>query len=365
MMKFAKTFLLAAFLIFFIGMGSKVFAQTQTIIEPKAENFIYFIDNSGSMMFDYQDLGKKATLSRDLLLAINDEVPELEADFGVYTYQLQFRSDAPAMQYLAVGEFDRQAIQNAITAIPTDFDAFGRRTPFGSGLMELDKTITGLQDRIAVVTVTDGESNIGPHPKGVMQDMYAKYGDRICFHFISLAQSADELALVDELAGLNPCSVKADASELVENFVRADFIKDVFYDTREITLAPEPRPEPIITPPAPVEEEVIVFSNITFDFDKAVIRPEYRDILREAAQIIKDRPETTVLIEGHTCNIGPAEYNMGLSQRRAQSVSDFLEAEGVSGNRLETIGYGLTRPRFDNNTREGRALNRRVEMQLQ
>ena len=358
MMKFAKTFLLAAFLIFFISMGSNGFAQTQTIIEPKAENFIYFIDNSGSMMFDYQDLGKKATLSRDLLLAINDEVPELEADFGVYTY-------APYIQYLGVTGFDRQAIESAINSIPTDFDAFGRRTPFGSGLIELDKTITGLQDRIAVVTVTDGESNIGPRPQGVMQDMYAKYGDRICFHFISLAQSADELALVDELAGMNPCSVKADASELVENFVRADFIKDVFYDTREITLAPEPRPEPVITPPAPVEEEVIVFSNITFDFDKAVIRPEYREILREAAQIIQGRPGVNVHVEGHTCNIGPAEYNMGLSQRRAQSVADFLAEEGVSANRLQTRGYGLTSPRFTNDTREGRSLNRRVEMNLQ
>lgn len=140
----------------------------------------------------------------------------------------------------------------------------------------------------------------------------------------------------------------------------------MFYTSREIVTAPAPRPAPTVAPAEPEPaEEVIVFSNITFDFDSAQIKPEYREILREAAQIIRGRPETNVLVEGHTCNIGPAQYNMGLSQRRAQSVSDFLVGEGVSAGRLQTRGYGLTNPRFNNDTREGRSLNRRVEMGLE
>lgn len=360
MQKLSRIVLTAVCLIFLMGAGSLTFAGTKTVIEPKAENFIYFVDNSGSMGFQYDKLGMtKARAARDLLLAINNEVPELEANYGVYTY-------GPYRQFMPAAPFNRGAIEDAINSIPTSFEIFGRQTPMGSGILSLDGPISGLQDRVAVITVTDGESNLGPHPAGVIRDMYAKYGDRICFHFISLAQTADEKALVNELAGIAPCSVVVEADDLARDFVRADFIRDVFYDTREIVTAPAPVPAPIITPsePAPEVEEVIVFSNITFDFDKAVIKPQYREILQEAARIIRDHPAKSVMVEGHTCNIGPAEYNMGLSQRRAQSVADFLAGEGVARDRLETKGYGLTRPKFDNNTREGRSLNRRVEMDL-
>ncbi len=360
-----KTILPAICLIFLLGTGSFAFAQAQTVIEPKAENFIFYVDNSGSMMFEHEESGKaKTKAARDLLLLINEELPALDANFGVYTY-------GPYREFQPAAGFNRQGMANAFNSIPTDFEIYGRQSPMGSGLMSLDSKIMGLKDRIAVVVVTDGESNLGPHPRDIMNDMYSKYGNRICFHFISFAQkppagttSSDEQAFVNDLAGLNPCSVKADAGSLAQDFVRADFIRDVFYDVREVVTTPAPQPAPIIVPDEPVVEEVIVFSNITFDFDSAQIRPEYRDILREAATIIMNRTDKNVLVEGHTCSIGPAEYNMGLSKRRAQSVADFLAAEGVSRNRLETKGYGLTRPKFDNNTREGRSLNRRVEMHL-
>ncbi len=366
-MKLKKIFLLAVSLFFLLGLGSTGLAQVETVVEPRAENFVFYVDNSGSMGHQYEDLGLKSEVARDVLLAINEDLPELEANFGVYTY-------GPYWQYRPVTGYHRQDMANAINSIPLYFDLFGRRTPMGSDLQRLDNdTISGLQDRVAVIVVTDGESNVGPHPREVMQNMYNTYGDRICFHFISLAQRppagttvSDEEAFVDELAGLNPCTVKADANELHRDFVRADFIQEVFYSTREVVTEPAPQPEPIIVPPEPEPvEEVIVFSNITFDFDSAEIRPEYEDILREAADIIMDRPDTTVLVEGHTCNIGPADYNQGLSERRAQSVADFLEEEGVSEDRLETVGHGLTQPRFDNDTIEGRSLNRRVEMSLQ
>jgi OmpA-OmpF porin, OOP family len=347
-----------------LGFGSFSPADAQQVLEPKAENFVYYVDNSGSMGFQYEALGtKKSVAARDLLVTINNEVPELDADFGVYTY-------APYKEFQPVSGFNRQGIEDAFNAIPVDFEIFGRQTPMGTGFESLDVPVSRLQDRTAVIVVTDGESNLGPDPKGVMQDMYNRYGDRICFHFISFAQSEAEKTAVDEWAGLNPCSVVAGAADLAGDNVRADFIQKVFYDTREVVVAPapepriEPRPEPRIEPrPVPVEE-VIVFNNINFDFDRTEIKSEFRENLREAVRIIRDRPAKNVIVEGHTCNIGPAEYNMGLSQRRAQSVADFLIQEGVSKDRIKIKGYGLTNSKFNNNTREGRALNRRVEINL-
>ena len=352
-----------AFLLLFLAavlMGTQnALAETRTIIEPRADNFIFYVDNSGSMMFDYEELGKdKSVVARDTLLQLNQDIPELDVNFGVYTY-------GPYEEYMSPSSYDESAVAEAFESIPVEFEIFGRRTPMGRDLIQVSEKLAELRGDIAVIAVTDGESNIGPRPGPVMEAMYQEYGDRICFHFISLAQSDAEKALVDELAGINPCTVKIDADELQKDFVRADFIRDVFYTEREETVTPAPEPEPEPAPAVEPEEEVIVFSNIQFEFDKSVIRPQYAEILREAARQIQDRTDPHVVVEGHTCNIGPADYNMGLSQRRADSVADFLVEQGVDKDAIETEAYGLTRPEFDNDTREGRQLNRRVEMRLE
>lgn len=338
-----------------LGIAATGSARTETVIEPKVENFAFFVDNSGSMAFDYKKTGMtKAEAARDVLTVINNDIPPLAVTVGTYTF-------APYKEYRAPSPFNRQAVADSLTAIPTDIPVFDRMTPMGEGLKSLNSPLSDLRDRIAVITVADGESNWGTEPRGIMADMYSRYGDRLCFHFISFAQTPEEQAFIDDLAGLSTCSVVADGESLMEDAYRADFIERVFYTSREVTVAPPPPPP---APPAPTEE-VIVFSNINFDFDSAVIKAEYAELLREAVRILRDRPSAKVAVEGHTCNIGPADYNMGLSQRRAQAVADFLAREGVNRNRLEAKGFGLTKPIFNNDTREGRALNRRVELHLE
>ncbi|WP_291322666.1 OmpA family protein [Desulfonatronospira sp.] len=359
-----RTFLLLFLAVALLG-AQQALAGTRTIIEPKADNFVLHVDNSGSMMFDYKELDqKKSKVARDILLTLNQELPQLDVNFGLYTY-------GPFKEFLSISPYDKGAFENAVEEIPTDFEIFGRRTPLGGDLLKLSDDLAELQGDIAVVIISDGESNVGPRPVPVMEKMYQEYGDRLCFHFISLAQSSgttvrDETAAMEEMAAVNPCTHTIDAGAFMQkDFARSDFIRKVFYTERQVSVTPpvEPAPEPAL--PIEPEEEVIVFSNIQFEFDKSVIRPQYAEILREAARQIQDRTDPHVVVEGHTCNIGPADYNMGLSQRRADSVADFLVEQGVDQDAIETEAYGLTRPAFDNDTREGRVLNRRVEMRLE
>lgn len=123
--------------------------------------------------------------------------------------------------------------------------------------------------------------------------------------------------------------------------------------------APEPEPEP-----EPEFETTTLSAQALFDFDSAELRSEGRDALRELARSLTadDAEYSSVLVEGHTCTIGPADYNQGLSERRAQSVADFLASEGVREDDIRTVGYGEDRPTADNSTREGREANRRVEV---
>ncbi|PTN32877.1 OmpA family protein [Desulfonatronum sp. SC1] len=346
-----------------LGVSTTAVAQTERNV-PKAENFLFFIDHSGSMAMSApsesqsslaarHDPNKqeKIEVAKEVLKAVNNDIPAIAFNASLYTY-------GPFQEYIAPSPYSKDRLNQGIDDLQTQYDIFGRLTPMGLGLKSLDAVVGGLSNRRAVILVTDGESNIGPKPLPVVHDMYAKYGDNICFHVISFAQTAAEKALVEQIAAINPCTVTADLMDLLDDGKRADFVRKVFYDVEVIPAAP------VAAPPAPVEE-VIVFRNVNFDFDKFNIKPEFAPLLKEAAEIIKARPGKRVVVDGHTCNIGPATYNMGLSERRASSVRNFLVNEGVPADRITTQGFGLTQPRFDNNTREGRSLNRRVEIRFE
>jgi peptidoglycan-associated lipoprotein len=101
---------------------------------------------------------------------------------------------------------------------------------------------------------------------------------------------------------------------------------------------------------------------VHFDFDRYSLRPEALRTLDEAVRVLQQNPTVRVQIEGHTCNIGTAEYNLALGERRATSVRDYLVSRGISADRLQTISYGEERPKYDNAREETRRLNRRAAL---
>ena len=135
------------------------------------------------------------------------------------------------------------------------------------------------------------------------------------------------------------------------------------------TPAPEPeaQPEPPLeqpraAEPAPGRYKYCITLQGEFDIDKDVIRPENYEEIAEVGNFMKQYPTTTAIIEGHTDNVGGADYNMQLSQRRAEAVVDHLVQKfGIDRSRLTAKGYGLTRPIADNATDEGKQKNRRIE----
>lgn len=102
--------------------------------------------------------------------------------------------------------------------------------------------------------------------------------------------------------------------------------------------------------------------NITFDTGRADVKPQFRPVLDQLAYSISQYPNTVIRVEGHTDSTGSASFNQTLSENRASSVAGYLMQRGVPGNRVESVGYGFTRPIADNATASGRAQNRRVEI---
>ena len=103
-------------------------------------------------------------------------------------------------------------------------------------------------------------------------------------------------------------------------------------------------------------------SGVTFALNKATLTDKAKANLNAIAEVFLEFPDTNLLVEGHTDSSGEAAYNMTLSKKRAQAVVNYLKSQGVAGNRFSVEAFGETRPRFDNETEEGRSKNRRVEM---
>jgi outer membrane protein OmpA-like peptidoglycan-associated protein len=105
-------------------------------------------------------------------------------------------------------------------------------------------------------------------------------------------------------------------------------------------------------------------SGLLFAFDSDVVQGNARQNLTNLANSLRRYPDSEVLIVGHTDNVGRAEYNQNLSERRARAARDFLVSQGVASARIRTQGMGLREPVASNDTEAGRAQNRRVEVAI-
>lgn len=341
-----QVLVLAMALVLTMGAG---LAQAQEKCAPKVDNFVLFQDQSGSMYMTYEgkdvfrgDAFIKMRMSKQLLSQMNELIPQLKYNGGLSLF-------APFQQLLAPAPYDRAALSKAIASIKNEQEIFGRLTPMGPGFDSLDPAVLAkLSGKTAVIMVTDGMANLGKDPVGEARMLYGKYSN-LCIHIVSFADQPAGKKILEDINKLNACSIMVSGPELLQNKAALEkFVMDVFC----APLAAKPK------------DEVLILRGIHFDFDKANIKPEWRVVLDEAAATLQKRPDIKVIIEGHCDGIGSVEYNQKLSQRRARAVYDYFIKKGIKSNRMNTMGYGKSRPKADNATEEGRAINRRVELKV-
>jgi OOP family OmpA-OmpF porin len=105
-----------------------------------------------------------------------------------------------------------------------------------------------------------------------------------------------------------------------------------------------------------------LFKPVYFEFDRHELQKKYHANLETVASMLKDNPSLTIQAQGHTDNVGPPEYNLNLSEKRAREVKWFIVNKGIDESRISTIGFGATKNKTTNDTEEGRAQNRRAEI---
>lgn len=313
-------------------------------IVPKVDNFVIFLDQSGSMYLTHEKLSEvKMILAKKLLLDMNDKIPELGYRCAVDLF-------APWKEVLDPMSYKRRKVTEALNTVPDENEVFSRFTPMGDGINSLHTVLDQMPGKTAVILVSDGDANRGPDPVEVARDTYSKYPD-ICFHVISFADNAKGEATLRQINQIGNC-VYVEAGDLLKDEgMFKQFVQDVFYEEAEEA----PR---VVTP------ERIILRGVQFDSNSATIKPASIPVLDKNVTLLRQYPALRIVIEAHTDSIGSADYNLKLSQKRAQAIYNYFTSQGISAYRMEAIGYGETRPIADNSTIEGRALNRRVEIQL-
>jgi len=208
----------------------------------------------------------------------------------------------------------------------------------GYGLTMSDKNLEYLK-AINFVSEKDGKYVFGKQSVAYSGDAWAKI-----------------LAAYNLPVGEAPPAV-AQEVKVEEKPVVADSDKDGVPDSSDIC------------PGTPVGAKIdergcwVLNQDYLFDFDKAVVKPQYHKDLNDVAAVIQSNANLKVQIEGHTDAVGSEAYNQGLSERRAKAIQAYLiNKAGISANILSIVGYGETRPIASNDTKEGRSKNRRVEL---
>jgi OOP family OmpA-OmpF porin len=313
------------------------------------DNFIFLVDQSGSMYMHFGDPVYKIAVAKQVLLDVNELIPGTN-------YKAALELFAPVQELYPPGPYDRVAMGKAIRSIKDGQEIFGRQTPMGRGIMALDPVLAKMSGKTAVILVSDGMANQGRDPVAEARAIYAKYPN-VCIHIIAVADTKDKkgIQILTAINKLSPCSVMVEGLSLAGNRAAVEkFVSDVFCTPK---------------PTAP-KEEVMILRGIHFDFDKYNIKPEWAVVLDEGVQTLTKRPNIKVIIEGHTDSMGTFPYNQKLSERRAHAVYNYFNKKGISADRMKTIGYGELKPKASNtnpngsDNPEGRAINRRVELKV-
>ena len=204
------------------------------------------------------------------------------------------------------------------------------------------------------ITYCSGQHNITVVPTGAKTNNLSTANS----HLVDFAPQQNHYIYVDidDATGQPNLSKleEAEAQKLLSTQKQQTHqISRVVRDCPAVQVQPEPEVK--------IELDKPINLKVLFEFDKAVVQPVFNQQIEAVAGFMKKYPETTTVIEGHTDSKGPDSYNMKLSQQRAEAVKQQLVTlYGIDAQRLDTVGYGETRPVDTNATDEGRYNNRRV-----
>jgi OOP family OmpA-OmpF porin len=253
--------------------------------------------------------------------------------------------------------FDRQELLAAADRadIMGSMSGTGGTTPIHAVIDEIGQQLEGKSGATAVVLFSDGLADDSDRALAAATALAEAYrGGRLCIYGVQVGNQQDGAEFLRALSSVTACGTSQNAEQLSAPASFQRYAKNVV-----VGAAPLP---PVAAAPPSACAGAIRLRGIEFAFDRAEVTDASKVVLDTAIETIANCKELSVKVNGHTDSVGTEAYNQGLSERRSQAVRDYLVSKGVSEKRLSTRGYGETQPLASNDTSDGRARNRRVEL---
>jgi len=363
---------------------------TATNYTAKVDNFVVVMDASSSMSEQCKGVSKH-TLATELVSRMNQTIPELGQNSGLRTFGLN-KSMSTKLQY-GMTTYSTADFCAALKTV-TDVNGF---TPMGKTIDTVAMDLDQAKGKTALIIVSDGLQNSGNAITSA-QALKDKFGTSLCIYPILVGDAASGMSLMQKLADVGGCGSLSKGEALISSAGMAAFVKKVFL-TKKVApldsdndgvindndLCPDTPAGVVVDqngcpldtdqdgvydymdkcPGTPLGAQVDaqgcwILGNLLFDFNKTNIKPESFGELNHVAEILKKNSAMTIVLQGHTDNVGSAAYNQKLSVQRANSAKNYLVNQGVSSGRISCEGYGFSQPVATNTTEFGRSLNRRV-----
>jgi OOP family OmpA-OmpF porin len=319
---------------------------TREVAVKTADNIVFLVDSSSSMATPYRKLHKtKYEMAKETLVAENAHIPALDYNAGLYTF-IPWKGEYPMQRY------DRARFGDAINQLPAQPSG---RTPLVEGLNRLEGVLRDARGKTIVYIFSDGgydpQRNGFKDPSDRMAELARKYD--VCFMIFDYSETPENMKQVRDMAKANSCSQIIPFNAYMTDPLYA--LAPLFTLKTEQTVAS--RSERMV--------KGLNVDNIHFDFNRSAITSAAAEELDQVGRFLQSQPAATATLSGFTDSIGSEQYNMGLSQRRSEAAADYLESHfKIDSSRLDTQWFGKEDPVAGNDTQEGRAMNRRVQITI-
>ncbi len=337
---------------------------------PKVNNFVVILDASYSME-DKSGPKTKSDTAREFLTALNETLPELGYNCELITFGPK---NTVKINY-GPTRYSTSGLGAALKAAHKPHG--GTPRPLTQALLTAAGELKSSQGKTALIIVGDGD-RVEPASVKAAKALKAQLGDKVCIYTVLVGDSPAGIKVFDQIAKAGGCGSSITANELGTSGKVAGFVEGIFLSKR----APKPVVKAVprdsdgdgVTddrdkcPNTPKGATVdargcwTYAAEVLFGFDKSEINPDAYPMLDEAVLILKKNSKLNVQIFGHTDNTGSEAYNMKLSENRAKAIMKYFVESGVNATQLMVKGFGLTQPIVSNDTKEGRAKNRRVDL---
>lgn len=346
--------------------------------KQKANTLHVIVDASGSKAAAHKNSENSSfDAEKQFLYRLNKSIPaSAKLSSGLRNFGMGPCTDWQTTNLVqAIAPHSQSKFQSSIDKMTCAGGGSPMENALAAAATDLDKA----PGKVALLVVADGHG-LSSKTLTEAQALEDKFGDRLCIYSVWVGndKELDGQSLLQQFSNIADCGTSAVVSDLNSAPAVAAFVENMLFTKTALTPAPAPRArlpqdsdgDGVIDardkcPNTPAGARVDSqgcwsFTGIEFEFDSAVIKPQYTALFDNAIQILKANPGLTVQLDGHTDSRGPANYNLGLSTRRSQAVKDHLLYSGINASRIAIKGFGESEPIADNSTSEGRAENRRV-----